>query len=181
MLDHTNHLLSVSFRGTHTNRDWLTDLNFLLQPADDLCKSCQAHSGFLGSWRGVRKIVLDERSALRSKYPGYQTVATGHSLGGALATLCAAQMKKVAPAESVYLFTYGSPRVGDDGFAAFVDKTFGWKHYRVTHLNDPIPRLPPQWAGFSHPGPEYSVISPQIPGVLSVCCRRMSREALCVE
>lgn len=167
MLDHTNQLIVVSFRGTHTSRDWLTDLDFLLYDASDICVGCQAHSGFLGSWRGVRKIVLNDWNNLRANYPTYKTVVTGHSLGGALANLCAAQMKKMVPNAKVYLFTFGSPRVGNDEFAEYIETVLGWRNFRVTHLNDPVPQLPPQWPGFAHPGPEYSITSPHFPGVLA--------------
>lgn len=167
MLDHTNKLIIVSFRGTHTTRDWLTDLSFLLSDAGDICKGCQAHSGFLDSWRGVRNIVLNEWNALRANYSSYQTVAVGHSLGGALAALCAAQMKTSVPNASVYLFTYGSPRVGNEELASYIETVLGWRNFRVTHLNDPVPRLPGRALGFAHPGPEYSITSPHFPGVLS--------------
>ena len=148
ILDHTNKLIVITFRGTHSSRDWLTDFNFLLSDADDVCKRCQAHSGFLGSWRGVRDVVLTEWKTLVAGYPTYQTVVTGHSLGGAIATLSAAQMKRMVPDASLYLFTYGSPRVGDGKFAKYVEEVLGGRHFRVTHLNDPVPKLPLCWPGF---------------------------------
>ena len=35
----------------------------------------------------------------------------------------------------------------------------GGQNYRVTHRNDPVPRLPPDWIGFEHVGPEYYISS----------------------
>ncbi len=167
LVDHTNNLIVVSFQGTDDSRDWLDDLDFLLKDAHDICSGCEAHSGFLGSWRGVRGTVLPAWISLTSRYPTYQTVATGHSLGAAIATLCAAQMTEVAPGVSISLYTYGSPRVGNHAFAQYIETSLGQHNYRSTHLNDPIPRLPPEAIGFQHPGPEYHLTNPHIPDVLS--------------
>jgi predicted lipase len=39
---------------------------------------------------------------------------TGHSLGGALATLAALDVKRqINPSNTVYFYTYGCPRVGN--------------------------------------------------------------------
>lgn len=85
-------------------------------------------------------------------HPAYTIVATGHSLGGAVATLAAAYLR--AAGYSVDLYTYGSPRVGNDYFANFVTAQTG-AEYRVTHLDDPVPRLPPIIFGYRHTSPEY--------------------------
>jgi hypothetical protein len=54
-------------------------------------------------------------------------------------------------------YTYGSPRVGNTVFATFVTnqapKLGG--NYRMTHVNDPVPQLPPTWIGYEHTSPEY--------------------------
>ena len=58
---------------------------------------------------------------------------TGHSLGAALATLAADRFGKVAG-----LYTFGSPRVGDDSFR----DDFWVPTYRFLHNNDVVGRLP---------------------------------------
>jgi hypothetical protein len=55
---------------------------------------------------------------------------------------------------SVDLYTYGSPRVGNDAFANFVSAQSGLE-IRVTHLDDPVPRLPPLLFNYRHTSPEY--------------------------
>lgn len=52
------------------------------------------------------------------------------------------------------LYTYGSPAVGNDKFADFVTAQPG-AEYRVTHFDDPVPRLPPLFLGYRHTSPEY--------------------------
>ena len=166
--DHTYEQIVITFRGTISNADWDTDLDFVQDDASDICKGCEVHGGFLGSWRGVRSIVLETWSGLQKQYAGYNTIVTGHSLGGAIANLCAAELTKNSTSKgSISLYTYGSPRVGNPTFANFITSTLESNNYRVTHLNDPVPRLPGRFFEFAHPGPEYHIKSPYIPHVLS--------------
>ena len=155
MLDHQYQLIVISFRGTVSDVNWRTNLDFIFKDVSDICEGCQAHSGFLGSWKGVQNIVFDAWKSTQSQYDGYRTVVTGLSLGGALATLCAAEMSTMAPRGSISLYTYGSPRVGDQLLASFIESSFGPNTFRVTHLNDPVPRLPGRLLGFRHAYPEY--------------------------
>jgi len=182
ILDHSNELIVFSFGGTHTETDWKTDFDFPLDPAEDICDGCEVHSGFLDSWHGVRDLVFSERQKLLKAYPSYATVLTGHSLGGALATLAAAQLSasnstsstaSIGNAESgkaeagIYLFTYGCPRVGNAPFATHLTTLLSGRNFRTTHLNDLVPRIPPKWAGYVHPAPEYSIRSPYITDAIS--------------
>lgn len=73
---------------------------------------------------------------------------TGHSLGGALATLAAARR----PPRAVYAF--GSPRVGD---AKFVERLQSVPVFRVVHGNDLVATVPPEALGFRHAGHEYRI------------------------
>jgi hypothetical protein len=59
---------------------------------------------------------------------------TGHSLGAALATLAADRFGDVAG-----LYTFGSPRVGDESFRS----DFWVPTYRFLHNNDIVGRIPP--------------------------------------
>lgn len=76
---------------------------------------------------------------------------TGHSLGGAMATICAGRcfLSDACP-NPAELYTYGSPRVGNKRFVNFVKLT----HYRWVHNNDIVTRVPPPWMGYRHTGVE---------------------------
>jgi hypothetical protein len=52
------------------------------------------------------------------------------------------------------LYTYGSPRVGNLAFVTFVTNQAG-AEYRVTHADDPVPRVPPIVFSYRHTSPEY--------------------------
>jgi triacylglycerol lipase len=75
----------------------------------------------------------------------------GHSLGGAMATICAGRCFlshiEVLPSG---LFTYGSPRVGNQRYINFCDIN----HIRWVNNNDIVPRMPPRWLGYTHSGTE---------------------------
>ena len=75
----------------------------------------------------------------------------GHSLGGAMATICAGRCK-LAEIQSnpAGLFTFGSPRVGNQRYINFVKLP----HYRWVNNNDIVCRVPPAWFGYRHCGRE---------------------------
>lgn len=64
----------------------------------------------------------------------------GHSLGGALALLLARGVKARLPESDVVAVTYGTPRVGNERFAASLR---GVSHVRVENEADVVPSLPP--------------------------------------
>lgn len=147
--------LIVIFRGTRIELHSLQDVaEITLLQQDDLLidsqflptgyeKGGQVHSGFLKAFKEVRG-QLDE--LVRNRKPGQALWLTGHSLGGALATLSASHVSRQAVQG---LYTYGSPRVGD---AAFVSLLPTQSHYRLVHRDDWFPNTPPELLGYVHGG-----------------------------
>lgn len=75
----------------------------------------------------------------------------GHSLGAAMATICAFRCKTSAIASNPQeLHTFGSPRVGCKKYVRHADVI----HYRWVHNNDIVTRVPPVWMGYRHAGNE---------------------------
>ena len=81
---------------------------------------------------------------------------TGHSLGGALATFAGVDIKTtLGVTTTMNMYTFGSPRCGNQAFTDFVFKQFSTQGYqRLTHYNDVVPHLPPLEFGFNHAGNE---------------------------
>ncbi len=132
------------FRGTDNARDWLTNLQFDTVPGP----AAKVHRGF---WQalveGPRESpapMSQVRGALaRMGSRGQALWVTGHSLGGALAVLCAAQLALMdrIPVQGIY--TFGQPRAGAYGFAGAFDKAFEARAFRLVNHNDIVPMVPP--------------------------------------
>jgi triacylglycerol lipase len=75
----------------------------------------------------------------------------GHSLGGAMAAICAGRCKlSYIRSNPRALFTYGSPRIGSKRYVNYVQI----EAYRWVNNNDIVTRVPPAWLGFRHKGQE---------------------------
>ncbi|PSR90780.1 Alpha/Beta hydrolase protein [Coniella lustricola] len=141
----------VAFRGSSDLRNWIADFDFILVPYAG-CSGCYVHDGFYESWQEVQSYTLDFVEAAFADYPSYTLVVAGHSLGAAVATLAAADLRIAGYSCDVY--TVGSPRVGNLAWAEFVTAQEGYE-YRATHYDDPVPRLPPIVLGYYHTSPEF--------------------------
>ena len=139
-------------RGTTNLRNWMTDAVFIQLPCD-LAPGCLVHGGFLNAWNEISTVVSAAVKKATATNPAYTVAAVGHSLGGAVTTLAAAHLRQAG--RRVDLYTYGSPRVGNSVFASVVDAQPGGVHYRVTHFDDPVPRLPPLIFNYRHASTEY--------------------------
>ncbi|KXZ45673.1 hypothetical protein GPECTOR_52g70 [Gonium pectorale] len=111
------------------------------------------HGGFHFSYDSVRDTVFGLLDEIRATRPGpWRVLVTGHSLGGALATLGAYELAELKlPADPpVVMYTYGAPRVGNKAFAeafnALVPDAF-----RCANDDDIVPRVP-RLMGFCHVG-----------------------------
>ncbi|KAK7043868.1 hypothetical protein VNI00_008034 [Paramarasmius palmivorus] len=75
-------------------------------------------------------------NSTKSDYSGYKIVTTGHSLGGALSTLCAMALQQQHKEAGVRNYTYGSPRVGNKLWAEFVSSVLSERAFRVVNAHD---------------------------------------------
>uniref|UniRef100_A0A1I7UCX4 Lipase_3 domain-containing protein n=1 Tax=Caenorhabditis tropicalis TaxID=1561998 RepID=A0A1I7UCX4_9PELO len=87
--------------------------------------------------------MKDDVNYLLHKYPTYEVWVTGHSLGGAMASLAASYIvsNKIATGDKVKLVTYGQPRTGNTAFAVAHDAQMAYS-YRLTHNRDIVPHIP---------------------------------------
>jgi hypothetical protein len=88
-------------------------------------------------WPEVQSAITE----LRAKYPKFKVLVTGHSLGGALATLTASSLISAKIVPTLTLYTFGEPRVGDYNFARTFDAMVP-DAWRVIHFIDPFPHIP---------------------------------------
>jgi len=135
----------IVFRGTESLKDWMTDADVQLVngPAGKVHDGFQC--GLNAVWRDLWKF-LDEKRGQRTLW------IAGHSLGGALATLATAKLRleKGTPVNGLY--TFGSPRVGNEEFARAFEQDFGERTFRFVNNNDIVPRVPFRLMNYRHVG-----------------------------
>ncbi|KJV47427.1 lipase [Pantoea sp. BL1] len=135
----------VAWRGTASLFDVGTDLAFRPVNSDvcgidktqctSLLPAGKVHTGFLGGYNRVEKIFKKELEDLFDKLVGRKLFISGHSLGGALALIHSAKLKRFNP----ILYTYGMPRTFTrDAVMQLSEIT----HFRHVNDNDPIPAVP---------------------------------------
>ena len=74
-------------------RNWLNNFAITMKPVFHWCPLCFVHVGFWNSFEDSRKAVYAAVSKARLRQPTYKIVVVGHSLGGAVATLFAVDLR----------------------------------------------------------------------------------------
>ena len=126
----------VAFRGSHNYINGLFDIDFYLVPFTDGPEGAQVHTGFLDSYLGLQTQVISGVAELLAKYPQTEEIhVVGHSLGGAMATLGALDLKKkLLPKQPFKFYTFGAPRVGNEAFSDYVFSVFpDGGYHRIVH------------------------------------------------
>ena len=162
----------VTFRGTTPNptRGFFRESKINSRAGQVAWKDCpierdkavvKVHAGYANAYGIVRDRVerdVTERVKRKIEEGGDvnappRVVITGHSLGGAMATLCAArlgnseEMKRLGVKTS--LITFGQPRVGDGNFKKLFDKKETTNnvmdgYLRIVNEQDVFARVPPK-------------------------------------
>ncbi|MFE2757657.1 lipase family protein [Actinosynnema sp. NPDC059335] len=144
----SDRMIVTAFRGTEPKKiqDWLSDGT--TPPWPGPAGRGFVHYGFAEAldsvYPGVRDAIVEFRDRDQTIW------FTGHSLGGALASLAAMRLHFEDPrllADGVY--TFGQPRVCDPGLAKAHDEAFADRTHRFVNNNDVVALLPPEPA-FHH-------------------------------
>lgn len=124
----------LAIEGSDELADWRRNFEFLITSSDE-------HLGF-GSY--ARELMGQMLASGFRLDPKRHLILTGHSLGGAVATIIAAQLQGRIP--NLTLVTFGSPRPGGRRFR----ERFKVPHFRYVHGQDVVPHLPSNLLGFRH-------------------------------
>ena len=129
----------LTVEGTSSMDDWVTNLKFLIRSDD-------THRGFKSNaMRTLTNMVLNYESLEKDRV----LVLSGHSLGGATATVLADLLLPNTP--ELHLITIGSPRPGGRGLRKRLKDA---DHLRFVHGSDIVPKSPPFLTGYVHTHPE---------------------------
>lgn len=155
--------LVVAFRGTggangwQTFRNWVTDFRFLVpkrptfldkprkKGSKDPYKGVMGHRGFIEAYDSIRSGIVKRVRANRD----CRVWVTGSSLGGALANLCALDLR-VNLGLPVKVALFANPRVGYARYHELHARMLP-QAIRVALDKDPVPRAPND-ARFFHDG-----------------------------
>jgi predicted lipase len=151
----------IVFRGTANPKEWIA--NFQARQTDYVTAAGvkgQVHTGFLRLYNQISSQLRTVANQFASTVPCY---VTGHSLGGAMATLATADLvqnnRSLAP--QLQLYSYAAPRVGDLAFAQFF-AAIAPNNFRVFNLSDLVPMVPPTNLGtqpYVHVGQEWGFLN----------------------
>jgi triacylglycerol lipase len=122
----------IAFRGTNEAADWWTNLNVLFRrTAWGL-----AHRGFCDAaglfWPDVDQQVQSAAGEERRVW------FSGHSLGGAMATVAAARLLTTNEHAVEGLCTFGQPPVGGGKFRRNCDRVLGARYLRIVNHTDSV-------------------------------------------
>ena len=139
----------IAFRGTEPN-EW-NDIKADIDATKALAETVgHVHRGFKKEvddvWPELEKMLISHKQNLDKKL-----WFTGHSLGGAMASICAGRcLLSHIDTQPEQVHTFGSPRVGTKRYInhAKID------YYRWVNNNDIVTRTPPLWLGYRHAGKE---------------------------
>jgi triacylglycerol lipase len=130
----------IAIRGTEFSSaaDWSTNAQIGLSVGDG---SQIVHAGFNNAFTSLRPQFGAFLDKWRTSNPDKAIHFVGHSLGGAIASLTADWASVNNYASNINLYTFGSPRVGQQGFATASTHRLN-QIYRCTHGADVVPKVP---------------------------------------
>lgn len=145
LVEHEDYLC-MSFRGSDEKTDWLSNINVFHKKV--LFR--KFHKGFWNILEDIWKPLEQKYLQLKHNKPR-PLFLTGHSLGGAIATIAAAKLIHTdSPFTSVY--TFGQPRSMTRSTSRIFNDECKARFFRFHNNNDIVTRIPTRSMGYSHVG-----------------------------
>lgn len=139
VMESKNRIIIV-FRGTEDLFDIISDFDFRQVTYPFVKEAGKTHSGITSIYRKyIRSHLVSILQGLSKRKKLY---ITGHSLGGALATLAALDIAVNTKFNTPTVISFGSPRVGNSDFVLAFNQHIS-RSIRVVNINDFIPKFPP--------------------------------------
>ena len=159
--------ICVVFRGTDSLKDWYYNLQsnkhcISSNKKNNIC----VHKGFCKQlfMTNLYYRISNQIQQLLRVNPEYKLFITGHSAGGALATLFGYLLSSEMPDKQINIVSFASPRIGNYAFKCDFDNRPNLIHHRVTNRNDIITATPVY--RYWHVGRKVYIRTAQI----SFCC-----------
>jgi predicted lipase len=133
--------------GSNQISDWILNFLFLKKKipykSSGTSKKIKTHSGFLKTYLNMREWTHEQVKDKKN------VLVFGQSLGAAVATLAALDIKYNFSEVNLDVILCGSPRVGNAAFKESFNKRID-STKRFVYGNDIVPALPPKMLGFEH-------------------------------
>lgn len=142
-ISHINQEIVISYRGTAENLQLLDEgLVALLYEKKKLGEG-SVQTYFLNAFEKLQPCTKQRLLAMIDMFPTYTITISGHSLGGAMASISAFNIMRenIGSPAGITLFTYGHPRVGDKLFSIEHDRVVP-NSWRIVHRKDIVPHIP---------------------------------------
>ncbi|KAK9833740.1 hypothetical protein WJX74_004532 [Apatococcus lobatus] len=184
------HAVILVFRGTEPTNliQWATDASCEMTTKPEVVG--KVHEGFYEALF-YKSTESDDKKVNMAPHALFQCICealddevghkkslyvTGHSLGGALVSVFAHCLAKLALDDNIPdwpagprivkklmarvmngggIYTFAGPLVGDDTFRDFSQTKFGCNLFRIVHAGDWVPQVPPYGLGYRHHTREY--------------------------
>ncbi|WAR20408.1 LIP1-like protein [Mya arenaria] len=164
-ISHKRGVIILSYRGTAGDEKQLKDeAKKTFIPKKKFRDTGKVHYYFHYAFNKLYDPCIKESiRKLAKQYNNYTVVVTGHSLGGAMASLAAVALIQdgIVHKSRVSLYTYGMPRAGNKKFAYLHDKRIE-RSWRIVHYKDIVARIPPRITFAYHHGREIYYPSPNM-------------------
>lgn len=141
----------VAIRGTKTGKDAWADVRAYKRS----CEQGRIHSGVNKYVNKICEEIIEilQTEKLDDSVPIY---VTGHSLGGAIATVVMSKLATHFVPDRLFMYTFGQPRVGTADFRKSFDSQFAHA-YLIQRYMDEVPYFPcnrklPFFGGYQHCG-----------------------------
>ncbi|MFC4779581.1 lipase family protein [Paenibacillus sp. GCM10023252] len=128
----------LAYRGSGSASDWVSDFMADQVSYPPVKDAGLTHKGFTDIYMSTRDAVLSLVSKLPDNKPLF---LTGHSMGGALATLASLDLAVNSSLSSPIVYTFGAPRVGDPRYVRTYNRKID-AHWRFQNEFDIVPHLP---------------------------------------
>lgn len=155
LVANNDEFIVIAIRGTEIDNlwgaltDWVENLEFFPVPDDS---GGRIHEGFKELMAETWPVIEARVREIQADGVPRTLWITGHSLGAGLATVAAERARRVAGFAVAGVYTWGSPRVGDETFKqkytalGLADNT-----YRLLNNTDIVQKIPPGEA-YTHVG-----------------------------
>jgi len=154
--------LYIVFQGTDSKQDWRQDLKFKTVPIFANKKQFRVHEGMFEQYVSLKKYLDKEITNYCDTYTDTKkrVVISGHSLGGALAILCAIFFHALFEKANIEIkiVTIGAPRVLATNLSEWFSKRLSPHTIRIVNHCDEIPNLPIKGPVFQYDHPRHCLL-----------------------